>query len=217
MAAAAALSSSVAFAAPIFSNPIQLPAFGDCSFSTTCAGMFGRGNDFAAQKFTLSNTTVLTAADFIELDFGTTPSDVNWGLIAADGTGGSPGTILAAGTDTLSALSVGSSNGYNLSQMSWNLGTVALGPGDYYLAMQGISSTEFTYLAQGQLASGAYETEDGGLTWTQNYEGIPSVAVDLFGDVVNNGVPEPSTWLMGILGFGAIGAMLRRRPRHVAA
>jgi hypothetical protein len=40
----------------------------------------------------------------------------------------------------------------------------------------------------------------------------------IVGDVrqVTGGIPEPSTWAMLILGFGAVGATLRRRQRQVA-
>jgi hypothetical protein len=31
------------------------------------------------------------------------------------------------------------------------------------------------------------------------------------------GLPEPATWAMMLLGFGAIGASLRRRRRRIAA
>ena len=43
--------------------------------------------------------------------------------------------------------------------------------------------------------------------------GIDSLAV--YGTVARNGaVPEPSTWAMMILGFGAIGGMMRGKRRE---
>lgn len=59
---------------------------------------------------------------------------------------------------------------------------------------------------------------------TQQWESLSggAVQVTLTGrDIGNGAVPEPSTWATVILGFGAIGALLRRRrkaiPRHAVA
>ena len=219
LAAGAALTSSGAFAGVVFSNPLMTSGVYDCSFSTTCASTFSVGDDFAAQEFTLKDSlTVITAADFTELDYGTTPTDVNWAIIKANGPGGLPGTIMASGTDVLSAASVGSLGGrLNLSLLSWSTGTVALARGAYYLAIQAISPVVATYLGQGQATSGAAETHNGGATWGANYGAlsVPSVAVDLYGTVA--AVPEPSTWAMFTLGAGFVGAALRRRARAAAA
>ncbi|MBX3484058.1 PEPxxWA-CTERM sorting domain-containing protein [Phenylobacterium sp.] len=65
----------------------------------------------------------------------------------------------------------------------------------------------------------AARTQDAGAT-VRGYPGSDSVR--FFGSITsisfdgaflpNQGVPEPSTWALMILGFGAAGAMLRRRP-----
>jgi hypothetical protein len=198
-----------------FSNPYSAAAdFGDCSWSTTCAADAGRGDDFAAQEFTITAPVVINGASFTELDFGTTPTAVNWGFIEANGPGGSPGTILQAGTDNVSFvnnLGLDRSGTYDVEQGIFGVGPMALGPGTYYFALQGISSVFDTYLAQGVLPGGAYETMDGGVTWTPTYEGIPSVAVSLY-----TSVPEPAAWAFMLLGFGLVGAALRRRSAAVA-
>jgi hypothetical protein len=218
-AALALATAGSAGANTIFSNPyVDTPI--DCSFSTTCAADAGRGDYFAAQEFTLASAAVITSADFIESDFGTSagniPTDVNWGFVLADGPGGLPGTILATGTDTLSGVSLGTSSlGLNISQMSWTLGTVALGPGTYYLAIQAISPVFDTYLNQGVLTSGAAATADGGLTWAPGYACLAgggclsSIAVDLYG--TGGTVPEPATWALMLVGFAVVGGALRRR------
>jgi hypothetical protein len=215
-------------AGTIFSNPF-LTGNADCSFNTACAANVGRGDYFAAQEFTLATAAVVTAADFLELDAGTStgniPTDVNWGFLVADGPGGLPGTILAAGTDVLSGVSDGTDPtfGLNISRMSWTLGTVALAPGTYYLAIQAISPTAFAYLNQGVLTSGAAGSADGGVTWAPGYACFPnggclaSVAVDLYGSGGSKGVPEPATWALMLVGVGGIGAALRRRGRAVPA
>ena len=97
--------------------------------------------------------------------------------------------------------------------MSWNTGTVALGPGTYYLAIQAISPTIDTYLSLGAIG-GAAETHDGGTTWSPWYEGLAGVAVDIYG---STGVPEPAAWTMMLVGFAGVGFALRRRNRALAA
>jgi hypothetical protein len=227
-AAAVALMGSAtgANAGLLFSNPFLTGNF-DCSFSTTCAAVVGRGDYFAGQEFTLASAAVVSAADFLEVDDGTAPgkipTDVNWGFLVNDGPGGLPGTILASGTDTLTGVSVGTDPtfGLNISRMSWTLGTVALGPGTYYLAIQAISPTFDTWLNQGVLTTGAVGSADGGVTWAPGYACFPnggclsSVAVDLYG--TGGGVPEPATWALMLVGVGGVGVALRRRGRTVPA
>jgi hypothetical protein len=221
VAAAALGLAGAASAGTIFDNPYVIGNGGDCSWSTTCASVAARGDDFAAQKFTLGSAAIITDASFTELDLGTTPTDVSWGIIMADGAGGLPGTILAAGTDTLtSTSSLGTDPNFNLNitQGFFNMGTVALGPGTYYIAMQGISSDFNTFLGFGKAISGAAETHDGGVTWASQYEFGNSVAMALYGTGGGfGGVPEPGVWAMMLVGLGGLGAALRRRQSKAAA
>jgi len=194
----------------VYNNPYVFGINADCSFSTTCAALAVRGDDFAAQEFTLTNSAVLTAASFTEVDFGTGPTAANWGFLVADGAGGLPGTILAAGTNNISSVSVlGSDFGGNVNQEFFNLGTVALGPGTYYFAVQAVSPVFSTYLGWGAASGGAAETMDGGVTWTSTYEGFPSVAISL-------STPEPAAWVTMLIGFAGVGAALRRRAKASA-
>lgn len=169
----------------IYNNPYVVGDGGDCSFSTTCAATDGRGDDFAAQEFTVTSPVVVTSASFTELDLGVTPTDVNWGFANNDGPGGLPGTFLSAGEDVVSSVSfLGTDGIYNIDQVFFNVGPQALGPGTYYFAIQAVSPTFFTYLGFG--ATG------------------PTV-------------PEPATWALMLVGFGGIGAALRRRLRAASA
>jgi len=216
--AALATLAGAAQANTIYDNPFDFAAaFGDCSFSTTCAAVVGRGDDFAAQKFTIGSAAVISGGAFSELDLGTAPTDVTWGIIMADGSGGLPGTILAAGTDTINASTVLGGDGfYTFRQLFWDMGSVAIGPGSYYLAIQAISPVKETYLAEGVQHNGAAESHDSGVSWSSGYETIPGVSVALFGVGGGGAVPEPATWAMMLVGFGGIGLAARRRARTAA-
>ena len=196
-----------------YNNPYVFGMGGDCSFSTACAAANGRGDDFAAQEFTLTAPTVVTGASFTELDLGTTPTAVNWGFALNDGVGGLPGTFLSAGLDTItSSVGLGSDGGNSVTQLFFGVGPQALAPGTYYFAIQAISPVVSTFLGGGAAASGAAETMDGGVTWTSSYEGFPSVAVSLY-----TFVPEPAAWALMLVGVGAVGGALRRRAARTAS
>ena len=212
-AALAAVGFTSANAGTVYYNPSVF--YGDCSFNTTCAASVGRGDDYALQAFTLTAPDVLTGAGFNELDFGTGPTSVNWGIIAADGIGGAPGTILTAGSNDVERVqNLGSQYGYQLNQERFRLGTVALAAGTYYLAVQAVTSTFYDYLTQGVNDTGAFETQDGGSTFTPTYEGIGGVSTIIFDN--NSGVPEPSAWALMLVGFGGLGVALRRRNSAAA-
>ena len=54
---------------------------------------------------------------------------------------------------------------------------------------------------------------DGGSTWETGYASDRSfelVAIALFSDRSFEAVPEPSSWLMMLIGFGSIGFLARR-------
>jgi hypothetical protein len=59
-----------------------------------------------------------------------------------------------------------------------------------------------------------YATPDFKIDWVgskKNYD-LVSLAIP-----VNNGVPEPATWAMMLVGFGGIGMAMRRRRKGVLA
>ena len=210
---------SAAHANTIYNNPLDAAAdFGDCSFNTNCGPANGRGDDFAAQLFHLSSAAIITGGSFSDLDIGAGPTDVNWGFLMADGPGGLPGTLLSAGTDSISSITnLGTDGTYQFNQYFFGLGTIALGPGDYYFAVQGVTGNFFNYLSTGLDHTGAAETHDSGVTWSPGYEGIGGVAVALFGTGGSGpGVPEPATWALMLVGFGGIGVALRRRAKTAA-
>ena len=213
--AASAAFAGAAGASTVYDNPYS-GVNADCSFGTVCAADAGRGDDFAAQQFTLASADVITGAAFLELDPGTVPTDINWAFILADGAGGLPGTILASGTDNFtSAKIVGSSFGLNETELTFDVGTVALGAGTYYLALKADTTIHGNYLGFGVQGFGAAETHDGGLTWASTYEGAPSIAVSIFD--AGAAAPEPASWALMMIGFAGIGGALRRRSGTFAA
>ena len=50
----------------------------------------------------------------------------------------------------------------------------------------------------------------------QPYAGVAQIASLTSTNPVGGGIPEPATWTMMILGFGGLGALLRRRRKHAA-
>jgi len=204
-----------ASAGVIYDNPTDNAA-GDCSFNTTCAADVGRGNDFAAQLFTLADAATVKSASFTTFDSGSGGPTANWAFYQADGAGGLPGTLVSSGSSSILAnVTIGTLFGfYNTNQNFFDLPSVSLGAGSYYFAVQYVTPTFQNYLSRGVAGSGAAETFNGGGSWQQNYENMPSVAVALYDTSYGSaggGVPEPASWALMIGGFGLAGATLRRR------
>jgi hypothetical protein len=77
----------------------------------------------------------------------------------------------------------------------------------------GISSTEwlFTILSgTGRFAGASGTFEGGGLADARTRP--THVAIAFIGDVMTPSVPEPASWGLMLLGFAAVGVLLRRRP-----
>ena len=207
---------SAAGAAAVYNNIDPNTAGGDCSFSTTCASQVGRGDDFAAQVFTLGSADTLTGASFETLDNpANSTTSANWAFYSA--VGGLPvGPALFSGSSATTDTTVGSVFGYYaLDINSFSLGSVSLVAGDYAFAVQAVTPEFQTYLSQGLVDSGAAETFDGGLTFTPSYEGMGGIGVALTDGAA--AVPEPATWAMMLAGFGLVGVAARRRSAKAIA
>jgi hypothetical protein len=215
-AAALAVSSVAAQAAWFYNNLNTTTGAGDCSFSTTCAADFGRGDEFAAQLFTLSSTATINKGAFSDIVFsGPTASSVNYAFYA-DVAGLPGGAALESGSATLTTTSADPSVPSYLETFS--IASITLGTGSYFFAVQAVTSNSGDFLQQGLVTSGAAETHDGGLTWSAGYENS-SNGGELGGIsvAVGSAVPEPSTWAMMLLGFAGLALAGFRARRNAAA
>lgn len=125
--------------------------------------------------------------------------------------GGGSANFTFAGLSSL-GLDYGSADDYNLFTL-----TFATGPDQVLTGSQIITDTangdQSAPRTNGRLT---FTATDGnaitGLTLTSSSN---SLEVDNFG--VKNAVPEPGTWAMMLIGFGAVGASLRRKRTPVLA
>src|SRR5579864_3757766 len=166
--------SLAANATVLYNNPPGTT--GSCDFDTTCATVHSLGDDFAAQRFTLSSAAGVTTVDYniIQAFAGQTPTSTNWAFYLANGAGGRPGTLVTSGSAATTTASGGgfTCGGFTCYDYLVNVGDVSLGSGTYYLALQDVSAFEENFLADGTDAvNPAWETHDGGATWVDSYNG----------------------------------------------
>jgi hypothetical protein len=215
-AAALAVSSVAAQAAWVYDNLNTTVDNGDCSFSTTCAATVGRGDEFAAQLFTLSSTATINEGAFSDVVLSLpTASSVNYAFYAD--VGGLPsGAALESGSASLTTTSA--DPGLPSYLNTFHIASITLGTGSYFFAIQAVTSNFGDYLQQGLVTSGAAETNDGGLTWSAGYENlIGGAELGGISVAVGNTVPEASTWAMMGLGFAGLAFAGFRSRRSVAA
>ncbi len=85
-----------------------------------------------------------------------------------------------------------------------------------------LQSFDLTVLAPISTPGGFNAFQFRGIEGTDQFQGIRFggnyllLAATATGDPTDGGVPEPATWSMLIMGFGAVGSLLRRRRRAVA-
>ena len=203
-----------ASAAAIIDNPIN-GVDGSCALTTACGAYDGAVNPFAAQLFNLQSATSLTNASLTAYMIDPSkPFSINWNILAV-AANGLPGMVVANGASNLLTQSyLGEQFGLAIIKSDFDITGTTLGSGNYYFAIQAVSDAFDIYLATADGEGAAYTPN--GSTWTSGYANGTAVAVSLSGEPVA-AVPELTTWVMLIAGFGLTGLSLRRRRNGVTA
>ena len=214
--AATALAISTAassHAATLFTNAPDLVVQGaDCIYSTTCGANYG--NVFAAQLFTLGSTSTVTGFGFNAIVFGVFGTAANYRILSS--AGGAPGAVIASGTAPLSNAVGPTGSSFPTTNYTFNAVPIQLSAGNYFLAFQNVTTNFNDFLSKGEGPTGAFLSNDGGVSYSAGYRGSSSVAVSVFDDVVAPAVPEPATWALMLLGFGMVGFASRRQRSKVS-
>lgn len=213
--AAGLASATPAQAATLFSNAPDLTfsQTGNCVYNTTCGSQIS-GNTFAAQLFTLASASTVEAFGFNAIVFGNVfGSAANFRVLSASAQN-TPGALIASGTAALSHIAGPAGPSFATTDYSFNVNALQLGAGNYFLAFQNVTPIFSDYLSAGVAQSGAFQSDNGGVSYAAKYQNIGSVALSVSGEVLAaGGVPEPATWAMMIIGFGAVGGVMRRKSK----
>lgn len=136
--------------------------------------------------------------------------------MSVDSETGLPGTLLYSGTSTISGRILLLNDGfYDVVNQTYALPSLTLAAGSYYIGLQAVSTAFGVYLDYSDGFNTAAQSNDGGTTWMNHYEGAAyGLAVSLSGDAA--AVPEPASWALLIAGFGLVGAAMRRRVAATA-
>ena len=192
-----------------------------CMYNTVCGTQLS-GNTYAAQRFTLAADATVNVFGFnAGVSENRVPGGprygtaVNFRVLSATA-GDAPGSVIAAGSAALRYTTGPGGDYFSTTDYSFEVAPLDLAAGSYFVAFQNVTANFNDYLSRGTASSGAYQSDDGGLTFTPGYGGMSkfaSVAISVRNEPVSPGVPEPSNWALMLMGFGTIGAGLRSRRR----
>ena len=136
--------------------------------------------------------------------------DFDFNFFNAPGTGPAPSAAVGVGiVARQNGMVFFGATGGAATLNSWQHFNYNLTPADFGgldLTSSGASVAFGYYTSNGTCCGGPNTTISGIDGWGASIENAPSL-----------GVPEPATWALMIAGFGAAGALLRRRPAAVSA
>ncbi|MEO8142341.1 MAG: PEPxxWA-CTERM sorting domain-containing protein [Sphingomicrobium sp.] len=160
-------------------------------------------------SFTLSEATTINALGYWASGTLTSHQVAIWDL---------GGTLLTSGTVTAADTLLGHYRYDSIAPLVLGAGSYVIGgqftSGDFPTDLSGVTNAANYGWTQDRYAGGgfAFPTSTSGGGYGQN-----GIAIVNFSVVQNAAVPEPATWAMMLIGFGGIGASLRRRKRVMFA
>lgn len=160
-----------------------------------------------SDSFDLAQASTLTGVTFDGWNYrDETATSVDWRIL--DGSPEFGGAILFQGTGALSATFTGDIGFgfYPIDTYAFDLPSVHLGAGTYWLTLANAQGASVTYWDQSSGASQAYQTQGGE---------VPSHTFSVTG--TSGAVPEPAAWALMLTGFFGAGAVLRGQRRGAKA
>jgi hypothetical protein len=170
-----------------------------------------------ADTFNLAGSSTVDSIQFGTWTFpGDTVVSVNWGIVAYSGPSTDPfnSAFIDSGTASVSNGSTTPNlTGWATGVDSFSTGSISLPGGVYYLVLQNATTTGGNPVlwdeSDGLSAAveefvGSLAGFNGSVTGSESFQVLGSS-----GGSGGGGVPEPGSWALMLLGFGAVGAALR--------
>lgn len=170
-------------------------------------GAFDITNSLVTNSFTLSSSATVTSVSVgLWVDSGATPTSLDWSIGTSE--------FSVAHSGTASSLSntleyQGNSFGEDVYQTSFNVGSITLGPGTYWLTLSsGVASDSGTvsWDEANNGPSGAYSGSE---------SGVQQIASESF-TIYGTAVPEPGGWLLAMMGSAGLIGLDRFRRKATA-
>jgi hypothetical protein len=162
-----------------------------------------------SDSFTLTQTSTITGVNFgAWTSTGVTINTIEYGITTTPFT--YPVTGAAAVTQGKVIPGAGYGGVYDLRIDSFSTSNITLGPGTYYLVLQGAVTGDGSY-AFWDINSGPSSVS--GSNGSSSFPLALSDSFDILG--IASPVPEPSTWAMMIIGFCGVGFMAYRRKSRL--